>query len=125
MIYSGAKWIEEGEKPTRYFFNLNKVRGAKKEINVLQSENSQLITGSKEILNYCNSYFRKLYSRSDSSQNNDEKSMVGEFLGSIEIPRLSQSDRDICDEPFTSAECKVALDSMMNNKSPSVSGFSK
>jgi len=42
-----------------------------------------------------------------------------------ECPELSEEERAICDGAITIDECKLALDGMMNNKSPSVSGFSK
>ena len=40
-------------------------------------------------------------------------------------PQLSEIDKASCEGCITNEECKYALKSMLNNKAPSVSGFSK
>ena len=124
MLYSGARWMEQGEKPTKYFFNLCAARNVKKQINALQSESGMIITGNKDILEYCRRHFEKLYSSSFTVDENERLSCDG-FLGAVINPRLDEADRELCDAPLTSEECKKALDGMMNNKAPSISGFPK
>lgn len=122
MLYSGAKWIEDGEKPTKYFFSLCASRNAKKQIHVLFDEDNQVITGNDSILRYCKSHFQNIYT----SRNSGEGTLLCDrVLGTVNFPRLSDADKHLCDAPITAAECKKALDGMLNNKAPSTSGFSK
>ena len=125
MIYSGARWIEEGERPTKYFLNLSKSRRMKKEVNVLETDDNELITGNKSILDFCRDYFENVYSTTHYSAMHATDSPCKDFLGTVEPPRLSDEERALNDAPITSNECKTALDAMAKNKSPSVSGFSK
>ena len=48
---SRVRWIEEGEKPTKYFLSLEKRNFISKTIPMLCTENNTLITDQKEILN--------------------------------------------------------------------------
>ena len=97
----------------------------KKEVNVLQTDSNELITGNTNILNFCRDYFSKLYKVTDNDLAHTRHSPCKEFLRNIDFPKLTDEDRALTDAPITSRECKEALDDMANNKSPSVSGFSK
>ena len=100
----------------------------KKQINVLRSEDNNLITGSKEILAYCNEFFQRIHSSRDAGNRDHQQersSLCDQFLGDIECPQLDAAGRNICEAPISGFECKQALKSMINNKAPSVSGFSK
>lgn len=123
MIHSGARWMEQGEKPSKYFLGLCANKASKKHINVLQSAQGNMITENKDILEYCKSHFEDVYeSKRDSS---DQSRNFERLFGAINCPKLSETDRAACDGPLTNEECKSALDGMLNNKAPSVSGFSK
>ena len=123
MLYSGARWIEEGERPTKYFFSLCASRGAKKQINVLQS-GDEVITGNDKILNFCTTHFQKIYASVVRTQTG-KGAPCDIFLGEAECPTLNEADRNLCEAPITGVECKRALDGMMSNKAPSTSGFPK
>ena len=43
IILSGAKWVEEGEKATKYFLSRGKQLSAKKSINKIQSDGQVII----------------------------------------------------------------------------------
>ena len=49
IIRSKARWVEYGEKNTRYFLNLEKRRGEKKNINKLKL-NDGTETGDQEVI---------------------------------------------------------------------------
>ena len=49
IIRSKARWFEYGEKNTRYFLNLEKRRGEKKNINKLKL-NDGTETGDQEVI---------------------------------------------------------------------------
>ena len=102
---------------------MNVDRNNKKHISVLQTVNEDLITGDKDILQFCRAYFQDIYT--SKVDNLGASARVSRFLGTAPCPRLSESDKPLCDGPITNLECLTALNGMLNNKAPSVSGFSK
>lgn len=122
MIYSGARWLEQGEKPTKYFLRLNARRNKEKKIDVLQSPDGTVINGRKEILRYCQNHFEEVYR---SRGREDQGRRIEDYFQTVESPRLDDVDKRLCEGDITYQECEAALKGMLNNKAPSVSGFSK
>ena len=60
MFRSRTRWIENGEKPTKYFFNLEKQNYEKKIITQLKTTDGEIISDltkiNKEIENYCKNF---------------------------------------------------------------------
>ena len=50
IIRSRARWVEDGEKNTSYFFNLEKRQYSKKCISKLRNDNGDIISGNDAIL---------------------------------------------------------------------------
>ena len=111
MIRSGARWVEQGEKATRYFLKMNSNRNDKKQISVIQNTNGDLITGDKDILRYCRTFFQDIYA--SRACNRDSSGNAGGFLDSLHYPRLSETDKSLCDGPITNQECATALNVVM------------
>ena len=44
MFRSKMKWVEQGEKPTKYFYNLEKTNYEKKLIREVKIENEEIIS---------------------------------------------------------------------------------
>ena len=42
-IRSRTEWREEGEKPTKFFFNLEKQKGEEKQLNEIRDENGDIL----------------------------------------------------------------------------------
>ena len=61
MFPSKCRWIEQGEKPTKYFFNLERKNYTKKVISKLETENGTPITGKDQILAEIEHYYQSLY----------------------------------------------------------------
>ena len=123
MLRSGARWLELGEKPTKYFLRLNAGRKKEKDINVLQREDGEHVTGNRDILRYCCDHYEKMYS---SQAGGTEGTAQVVNLSSTDVcPRLSQSDQERCEGPISNQECEQALKEMKNNKAASVSGLTK
>ena len=118
MLKSQANWLEEGEKPTKYFHRIVQQRVAQRTINVLQKDDGTVILGNRQILKECSDYFRKLYS-SDKGSKRDFHS----FSLSNSAPRLSENDRASLEGAVTIEEGKAALSDMARNKTAGVSGF--
>lgn len=59
-IRSRAQWIEEGEKPTSFFFNLEQSKQANACISKLSTINGD-ITSDKDILEAAKLFYQSLY----------------------------------------------------------------
>ena len=70
-IRSRSKWIQEGEKPTKYFCNLEYLNYSSKLITKIQLENGTEVNDQKEILKETKTFYQKLYS-APSLQNDDD-----------------------------------------------------
>ena len=49
MFRSKARWFEQGEKPTKYFFNLEKRNYDRRVVKELKDENDQILTNFKDV----------------------------------------------------------------------------
>ena len=61
VIRSKAKWIHEVERNTRYFFNLEKRNYTNKSMHSLVTDNGQLVSEFKEVLNEQLNLYSSLY----------------------------------------------------------------
>lgn len=57
MSRSKYRWLEKGERPTSYFFNLEKANKNKRRISGLELENGEFMYNEKEI----KGFYRDLY----------------------------------------------------------------
>ena len=62
LFPSKCRWMEKGEKPTKYFFNLEKRNYNRKTINEIRSEGGEEIREEKEILKAVHAFYEDLYS---------------------------------------------------------------
>ena len=118
ILATGAVWLEQGEKPTKYFLNRAKQVASEKNITALK-DGDNVVCGNKAILQFCNNYFRDVYRSREISQ-----PIARKFLDNSDIPKLSEEDQKLCEGVITAEECRLALSKMSLNKSPGVSGFS-
>ena len=61
MFRSKCRWIEKGEKPTKYFFNFEKRNYNRKIINELRIQDGEEIREEKEILKVIQEFYEDLY----------------------------------------------------------------
>ena len=117
----GTKWIEQGEKPTKYFFNLEKKNYNRKLISKsLKRPDGELITDELEILKEIESQYKNLYSSAIDRGRND---LFQEFVGNLEIPKLEDTVRDELEGEITLKECQDILCTLKPEKSPGDDGF--
>ena len=97
MISSKARWVEHGEKPTRYFCSLLKRNYVNKTITRLTVDNGD-ITDPKEILQEEAKYYEKLYS----SKLDHASAVVAEeeFLKGENVKKLCDEDKESCESPL-------------------------
>ena len=57
-IRSRTEWREKGEKPTKFFFNLEKQKGEEKQLNEIRDENGDILKTKDEILSHIQKYYQ-------------------------------------------------------------------
>ena len=118
IIRSKIRWIEEGEKSSKFFFNLEKQNYIKKQVRKLTLNNGITVTDQQTIGKEMESFYSKLY-KSELNYNKLDNT----FFTSEKIPTISNIERDIIDAPITIEECKITLNTFKKNKSPGNDGL--
>ena len=108
-----------GERPTKYFFNLEKRNYIKKTITELRMEDETVIKNETQILHAIENYFSNLYLSTDSTT----QEHYDEYIQDLSLPRLSDEERDNMEGLLTYEECKKVLETFQNDKSPGEDGF--
>ena len=119
LIRSKAKWIEDGEKCTKYFLQLESRNFKTKYIKTLKDEN-KTISDHKKILEAQEKFYGELYTAPNDS--NEEYNDVN-CLFNEKSDCLSESDKQSCDIDISVEECGKSLLALSNNKSPGSDGF--
>ena len=120
LIRSKTRWMEYGEKPSRYFLNMEKRSFVNKTISHVISEDNMDLKSSRNILEEAKNFYKKLYSSNDLVDTTDLHSII-EKSGS---PVLSNLTRDSIEGPLSHQEILNALKKSKNGKSPGSDGFS-
>ena len=119
IFRSKCRWVEKGERPTKYFFNLEKRNYNRKTITVLRIEGETTTNNESQILEAIEKYYNELYASVNYTQEID----VDEFTEYLKIPKSTDTDRDRIEGSLSYEECKKALDTFQNNKAPGEDGF--
>ena len=120
---SRTKFIEQGEKNTAYFLNLEKTNAASNTITSITAENGQIFTTQNDILIQQTKFYKELYQEDPSLQNKSDK-YISDFLGqNCTVPSLEEEDRDSCEGRITEKETAEALKDMKNGSSPGCDGL--
>ena len=126
MFRSKARWIEKGEKPTNYFFNLEKRNFEKKVIAQLKLENGEIISDMKQVNLEIESFYSDLLeTKSAGLLSTNFRENFSAFVENLDIPKLSFEESMSLESNLTLGEIKNVLKSFQSNKSPGGDGFSK
>ena len=109
IIRSRAQWMEEGEKSTAYFFNLEKHYALKKNIRKIQ-DNDKEITEQSKILKHIAEYYAELYKKKDVDLLNTN------IFTQPNIPKLSEEEQNLCEGAITFEECLSVMNLFSKNK---------
>uniref|UniRef100_A0A3P9JF49 Reverse transcriptase domain-containing protein n=1 Tax=Oryzias latipes TaxID=8090 RepID=A0A3P9JF49_ORYLA len=118
FVRSRARWIEEGEKNTTYFFNLEKQRQLKKQINKL-SVNNFVYEDQREINKEIHTFYSNLYKSYHSEADCEILFESIEGLNQnidLEFKHFMENDLDI-------EEMDAAVLKMSSGKSPGLDGL--
>ena len=121
-VRSRCQQYEEGEKSSKFFLNLEKVRGSQRKVRKLIVSNHeiadpQLIEQEIEKAFFYKSLFKSNIKKTLSEQTN--------FLDTLQIPKLSDGYCLLCEGELTESELYDTLKNMPNNKSPGNDGLTK
>ena len=115
-IRSKENWLEFGEKPTKYFFQLENKKQSKNAISSLRVGTST-VTTDKEILATALDFYKSLY-----TEEPVEEASQDWLLDQLELS-LADEERGLCEGELTGAECYDALRAMETGKSPGPDGL--
>ena len=119
LIRSRARWVEQGEKGSRYFCNLENRNFVSKRMSSVIDKDGNEITDYDEINNEVLQFYKQLYSSRESEiENVDLNVRLKE-----DTPKLSDEEAIAIEGNITIKEAGEALKNMKNNKSPGSTGF--
>lgn len=117
MLRSRALWADQGEKPTKYFLNLEKHNFNRKTITRLRNPKDGIITESPDgIATILNDFYSDLYKRKNLDLDPD-------YLSMLNIPQVTPRDKYMLDAPIQLEEIHIALKQMKKSKCPGVDGL--
>ena len=59
------QWLQEGEKPSKYFCNLENKNYIEKTIRKLKLNNGSIVTKQEEVLDHIRSFYENLFKNRD------------------------------------------------------------
>ncbi|CAM4546103.1 unnamed protein product, partial [Lepidochelys olivacea] len=108
--------LREMDRGSRFFYALEKTRGAKKHVTCLLAEDGTPLTDPEEMCGRARDFYTSLFSPDPTDP--DACEVLWE-----ELPTVSVGDRDQLGLPLTLAEFSEALRRMPTNKSPGMDGL--
>ena len=119
IIRSKERWIQEGERNTKYFLNLEKRNVVNKTITSLYKSDGTCIRDQDELLKEQVLYYKELYKRDE----NVDYFAYNTFKEDIDLMKLNDENKLCCEGKLTTSECYESLKEMHNNKSPGYDGL--
>ena len=110
---------ERGEKCSKYFFSLEKYHAKQKTLNRIKIADGSFTSDSKVILQECRAFYKNLYSRDFRVDPN----INPHFFTAVPAPKLSEQQKQMCDDKLTKNELKKILKSFRKNKCPGLDGL--
>ncbi|MCP3931562.1 MAG: hypothetical protein GY705_20955 [Bacteroidetes bacterium] len=123
QLRAKQKWIEEGEKNSKFFFDLEKARGSSNIINRLKLNDEVTVETPHEILPAIKQFYQTLYTKDEEVTNVKEK--MNTFMENENLPQLSDYFKETCDRSFSIEEMDIALRGLNSDSSPGSDGLTK
>ena len=118
LLRSRSRYEDLGEKPSHYFFNLEKRNFTSKVIHKLVKEEGKEVTETSDVLKCQTNFYKELYKEVEI----DDSKSIHSILGDNES-KLSDKESQEFEGEITYTELTSALRNMNNNKSPGLDGF--
>lgn len=116
-----TKWALYGERPSKYFLNLEKVRARDRCITQLISEDGSVVTEQSSILAEEKHFFEELYTQPKPTL--DHSSIQDLGLSEDQIPTISDLDRERLEQDYSPEELRKALGKLNKAKCPGSDGL--
>ena len=116
MVTSRMQWLHQGEKPSKFFCNLENKNFIEKTVKKVQLTNGSFIIEQKEVLNQIKDYYANLFKNKD-----DQLSDLNfDDLGLVPVKGNGNIDLGL---PLTIKEVGYVLKQMKSNKTPGIDGI--
>ena len=122
MIRSRTDQYEYGDKPTKYFLNLEKKNQEKKYLNQIRDSSGELVREKNKIMCEVQNFYDNLYSKKDSFTK-CSVNVKNKFFDSTYCEPLDDTMKDTCEGLLTKEEIFKVLKVTANNKSPGIDGI--
>ena len=116
IIRARARWHEHDERSTKYFLNLEKRNHVKKHMRKLYI-NDSMTTDPLSIISEQKRFYQELYTSYDGDNE------VKNFLNVLDIPKLTEEQKHMCEGKILRKECDLMLETFQNNKVPGNDGI--
>ena len=116
-IRSQAQWLEDGEKPTKYFFSLETTRADKNSVKVIYNSDGHVVSSQREIEDAQYDFYPKLYSKEPV-----DFQIQREFLSNLDL-NLLDDDVEFCERILSADEITQAVRSLSQGKTPGSNGL--
>ena len=111
------KWIEDGEKCTKFFLNLEKQRALSNTVYRIETTTSNSpITNCDDILTEIKLHFESLYQYQPTTLNN-------EYFAPSNEEYIDEDDRSLLDSPITQSELLLAIKNSKRGSAPGLDGL--
>ena len=122
LIRSKARWMELGERCTKYFINLVRRNYSRKNIQRLKRPSGEVIFNPQDILSDQVSFYSTLYSFEETPVPLTEANCDG-FFPTNYSKRLSNDQQQACEGLINVDELKNAIFSFQSGKAPGLDGI--
>ena len=120
LIRSRANWIENGEKPTKYFCKLESRHYTNKRMTKLIDKHGRELLKDDEIIQETKLFYENLYKSHQDILEKFENSNAAKLVDR----KLTDCEAEELEGPIQIEELSNCLKNMKNNKSPGSDGFS-
>ena len=117
QIRACARWVEEGETSSAYFFRLEKKRGSDRWISALRDEDGSIVSSPADLCLSFSSFYSSFFTASPTDPVAQQ-----ELLSNVSST-LSPGQALECEGSLTLDECHKALIGMVHRKAPGLDGF--
>ena len=111
-----AKWLHQGEKPSKFFCTLERKNFIDKTIRKINLPNGQILTKQNKILNHVKQFYADLFRSGDSII---PEINLDKVLENCNVTKLSPAEASSLEVK----ELGKVLLNMKNNKTPDMDGF--
>ena len=117
QVRSRARWVEEGETSSAYFFRLKKKAGADRRISAIKLNDGTIVSSPTDLCTAFADFYTSLFSASFTDP------VIRDSLLSNVTSSLPPGMAALCEGHLTPDECLAALQGMARRKAPGLDGF--